>query len=161
MGELSKAAAKLVDDQHANEVASLRAEVARERSRADSLAAEVAQLRRTEDLSAAVQSVKLSPPKWAKPTTKKSAAKRATACLLVSDVRDLVALRLDEMMASLFGLNNLPAALGDDKTKYQGERYLLRYLRAFSYFRRLDLLEDRGRRPAVHQDDASPRGMDR
>lgn len=86
MGELSKAAAKLVDDQHANEVASLRAEVARERSRADSLAAEVAQLRRTEDLSAAVQSVKLSPPKWAKPTTKKSAAKRATACLLVSDV---------------------------------------------------------------------------
>ena len=81
--------------------------------------------------------------------------------LLVSDVRDLVALRLDEMMASLFGLNNLPAALGDDKTKYQGERYLLRYLRAFSYFRRLDLLEDRGRRPAVHQDDASPRGMDR
>ena len=43
----------------------------------------------------------------------------------------------------------------------QGERYLLRYLRAFSYFRRLDLLADRGRRPLVQQDDASSRGLDR
>ncbi|MGE0191802.1 MAG: hypothetical protein AB7T63_07130 [Planctomycetota bacterium] len=81
--------------------------------------------------------------------------------LLVGDVRDLVAMRLDEMTRSLFGLNNLPSALGEDKTKYQGERYLLRYLEAYPYFRRLDLLEERGRRPAVRQDDASPRGLDR
>ena len=86
MGKLDDAASQHLIDSHANEVATLQAEAARERSRANALASEVATLRRAGELAAAVQNVKLRPPKWATPGTKTKGVKHATACLLVSDV---------------------------------------------------------------------------
>ena len=41
----------------------------------------------------------------------------------------------------------LPSKVGDTQIKQQGERYLLRYLDRFPYFRRLELFAARGKRP--------------
>jgi hypothetical protein len=80
--------------------------------------------------------------------------------LLLEDERDVAVLRLNEMVWSIYRLPP-PAATGDDRVRFQGERYLHRYLEDFPYFRRIDLLERRGRRARPLIDDAEPRGLDR
>lgn len=82
---LNKRAQEIVEERHANELDSVRADLRAEKARARNLATRVAELERERSIAEAVSAAVLAPPKWARPT-KKGTSRRATAGLLLSDL---------------------------------------------------------------------------
>ncbi|MDA1194980.1 MAG: hypothetical protein O2894_07315 [Planctomycetota bacterium] len=82
--------------------------------------------------------------------------------LLTADPVDACVLRLNAMVADIFGLENIPPwkAGGEGNREGQPQRFLKRYLEAYPYFSRLEFRTERGRRPAPALA-ADAKGIDR
>ena len=79
----------------------------------------------------------------------------------VHDLRDAAIDRLNAHLHEVFQLSVIRSAKEDDRTKFQGERYLHHFLVDFPYFARIDLLTDRGKRLLPAIDDSEPMGLNR
>ena len=79
----------------------------------------------------------------------------------MDDLRDAVINRLNDHLHSVFQLSVIRSAKESDRTKYQGERYLHKFLVRFPYFQRVDLLSDRGKRLPLELRDAEDLELNR